>query len=524
MTAQDSDVLTSLNDYWDAVVEGKAAPSGTIDEAAEATIHYLHTHDETPMPDAAFAARLWQELMSRSHGYATPVGRYTHVSHRWSTQHFRAGRKRLLALLGTAAALVFVFVGFFGGLVPWDTHPSIASAQVVISRAQQAMRAITTTAISTAVVTETMEAWPGAAGLSALAGYTGTVSSVSTWWYSAPFHWRAEGHYLIPPHSPALIDGGTLAAAPFAPFPGVVVSDGHTIRSYDPGTNILKVVVLPHVGTNGIDVPFPLNALLGQTANSLSAVLQQANACYTPALHGNDVIAGQDTYVIDLGPSRCLLNSNSAYEVSGRRVLWIDKKTYFVLRSDLYKAGDPSTLLTRTSITGLQENPTVDPTLFTLTPPPGATVLDGSQRPSPTPTPPTPPTLDSLRRSLTYPIFVPTILPAGLSPSQPVVGDPAHTPGVSIAYHSNDGSTALLVLNGPLGCCLDADYRKGGGLVHLPGGIAAHLLLEEPQYGGPILWWDQDGTYIALSGPYLTGADLAKIAESMSKTADPYGS
>jgi hypothetical protein len=47
------------------------------------------------------------------------------------------------------------------------------------------------------------------------------------------------------------------------------------------------------------------------------------------------------------------------------------------------------------------------------------------------------------------------------------------------------------------------------------------LLNNEPQFGGPILWWQQDGTYIAVSGPHLTKDDLVKVAASMSKTATP---
>jgi hypothetical protein len=52
-------------------------------------------------------------------------------------------------------------------------------------------------------------------------------------------------------------------------------------------------------------------------------------------------------------------------------------------------------------------------------------------------------------------------------------------------------------------------------------GVTAYRLPNEPEFGGPILWWDQKGTYIALSGPKLTFRGLIRIAGSMSDTAVP---
>jgi hypothetical protein len=51
--------------------------------------------------------------------------------------------------------------------------------------------------------------------------------------------------------------------------------------------------------------------------------------------------------------------------------------------------------------------------------------------------------------------------------------------------------------------------------------LTAHLLNVQAAFGGPILWWEQDGTYVAVSGPHLTKDDLVKIASSMSATAVP---
>lgn len=135
-------------------------------------------------------------------------------------------------------------------------------------------------------------------------------------------------------------------------------------------------------------------------------------------------------------------------------------------------------------------------------------------------TPITPTILSSLRQTVAHAIFIPTNLPAGLVPQALAPSNP-NTPGVHIKYQTPDGTVALDVVNGPAGCCLDADPRKTGETLVLPNGISAHLLEHiEPQYGGSILWWVQEGTYVALAGPQLTRDDLLKIAASMSKTAD----
>lgn len=125
---------------------------------------------------------------------------------------------------------------------------------------------------------------------------------------------------------------------------------------------------------------------------------------------------------------------------------------------------------------------------------------------------PTPPSIEEARAAVDFPIFVPTDVPEGLVAEPPVDG--------RIDYHDADGVLQLTVLNGPEGCCLAADPRKGGEPVTLASGIEAHLLNIEPEYGGPILWWQQGGAYIALSGPDLTLDDLVRTAESMSPTAD----
>ncbi len=121
-------------------------------------------------------------------------------------------------------------------------------------------------------------------------------------------------------------------------------------------------------------------------------------------------------------------------------------------------------------------------------------------------------TLADARRSLPFPVFVPTALPSynTLVP---------YLPRFDGRLLTIDYAGKVLVINGPAGCCLDAAGKSGESLA-LPNHISAHFLQVGPQYGGPILWWQQEGTYIAISGPQLTKDVLVAIAASMSKTAD----
>lgn len=112
-------------------------------------------------------------------------------------------------------------------------------------------------------------------------------------------------------------------------------------------------------------------------------------------------------------------------------------------------------------------------------------------------------------------IFVPTAAPVGLAPQPPRSRDQI----VEILYLTKEQSIGLRVTNGPAGCCLDSDPGKAVGETLIRNGLTGHFLINQPEFGGPILWWQEGGTYIALSGPDLTKTDLLTVANSMSSTA-----
>lgn len=63
--------ITSLGRYWDELLHGRPADSDNLDPALAETIRQLHTRDDAPGADAAFAATLLanlEERMNTTHG------------------------------------------------------------------------------------------------------------------------------------------------------------------------------------------------------------------------------------------------------------------------------------------------------------------------------------------------------------------------------------------------------------------------------------------------------------------------
>lgn len=126
--------------------------------------------------------------------------------------------------------------------------------------------------------------------------------------------------------------------------------------------------------------------------------------------------------------------------------------------------------------------------------------------------------LGAFRGRAAHSIFIPTVVPEGITYARIKKGN-EENPIFLIRYYGQ--REIMNVLNGPAGCCLDSDPRKLGSTVRLANGISAHFLGGiQPEYGGPILWWVQDGTYIAVAGSYLTQESLLEVANSMSDTAE----
>ncbi len=132
--------------------------------------------------------------------------------------------------------------------------------------------------------------------------------------------------------------------------------------------------------------------------------------------------------------------------------------------------------------------------------------LAGATPPTSTPPTPAPP---------------PTALP---TPDAAALWSPGMTPTRVRAEGQvtvSEYASGLVMAAGPAGCCLDADPRKTGEPVALPGSTTGHYLAGDPATGGPILWWPQGHSYIALSGAHLTRDDLVRAATAMVQASLP---
>ena len=116
--------------------------------------------------------------------------------------------------------------------------------------------------------------------------------------------------------------------------------------------------------------------------------------------------------------------------------------------------------------------------------------------------------------------LIPTYMPAG--PDVDVTSSAACGAGSSacLSYRFRVGSARVLdVLEGPAGCCLDSVRTRAVPDVEIRPGIRAVYEPAAAQFGGPILWWDEDTergrAYIALSSPVLSEDELVRIANSM---------
>ncbi|MBI2954940.1 MAG: zf-HC2 domain-containing protein [Chloroflexi bacterium] len=478
-------------------------------------------------------------------------------------------------------------------------------------------------------------------------------SETHTWWQT-PNRWRRELKQTAPPEE-AMAE------------PDVSVSDGQSVWDTQAGGKGVTI----NAWEPQMDILHSLPAFeafkVGSTAdamNDLESLFHDLRVCYDPELLPEESVAGRAAYVVDLGPTKC--PSASAASMNGRRIIWVDKETFFQLKSEQYGVDPSQGIIVTSEVTSIRFNGDMDPQLFTFTPAADATVQDYRPKPAPSadefqyqieqiakqadfpvfipqyvprglkprqprlnptlgiqlayvppdeveksspdrligigivqqratsdminrwtqmaetvsignargwlrrgvrnadgtgsnssvlvlrdgtlvsigsfalspeellevaeslqqapgshaPLPnPGPQTLAEIRGRVSFPVFVPTDVPAGLTPEPPIGGERSIS-GVRINYHAADGGIQLTVFNAPAGSGMDADQRKSGQPIALPNAITAHFFDMQPQYGGPILWWQQDGAYVALSGPHLSKDDLIKIAGSMSNIAD----
>ena len=298
-----------------------------------------------------------------------------------------------------ATALVVVLVGF----ALWFGRREPVSAEEIMTKAQAAAADAASSGIrSFEMVEETVGSTQWGISLSQREeGIFGRTRSIRHAWFRAPDHWRYELQFSeLPGQGPD-------------PAPRVTAADGHTIWSYDPRGNALQIS-LGQLGGTGKKGDYGLYG-----AGSLDAALRGAGDCYRPSVVGQEEVAGRQAYVLSMGPTTC--PSAAAADMNGPVTLWLDKQTFFVLKTVLRNTADTQVMQTR-QVTSIRYNPELSDALFAFIPPPGARVLDNRPQPAPTAAE-FEQRLGALAQQADFPLFAPRDLPAGLAPRLPRADD-----------------------------------------------------------------------------------------------------
>jgi len=487
----DQEQADALERYWSALALGHDTRSYSLAPEMIDVVNRLEKGLSPPAPSHAFRQQLGTRI--DHHLQQHPV----------TSTELRKGHGRgLIAAAATLTAVAVILIAAFLGMAALSPPPHPASAAEVLYRAQEVIRVPTGGGTRSFKLTEQTEIWPGNSGLGGFAGMKTVVHITSERWYRAPNRSRTERRYRTRIVNPLVRNSYD--------YPTLEVSDGKTYSSYDARGRSVQTYRLFHGQSALFDLmPF------GRGARSVTAVLHSYKACYAPRLRGTGEVAGRGVFIVDLGPARCQSNSSNATD--GRLVLSIDRHTFLVLKSVLYDVYKHSLPYIINTVTRINYGVSIPNSTFTFKVP--------AIKPAPVATSVTVPraaTLTQLRHLLRFSIFVPTRAPSGLKPQAPQVSPGVDTV-VTIDYRDRRAHGELSVADGATLCCIDNDPRKYGVRVKISRGIMGHMLSFGTGFGGLDLWWEQEGTFVAISSPSLNKHELIGIARSMSRTAVPRG-
>jgi outer membrane lipoprotein-sorting protein len=395
-------VAEALDSYFDDLLRDTNATAPITKELDTQTVQLLRQvvlvergRAEDAIDATATKARVWQKVVTNAQAASRLRSRASDSRFRFS-QFFHRHWQRV------AIAAVCFFIAIGVSLYALASRTSRVSAQEIIEKAYAAATLPSTGRVQSFVLTETQRSVPANQRLNALGGLNGDEQIVNETkrWYEAPNRWRVEFQQTI-----LAADGSEISHSN-----SVEVSDGIGIWSYDPVQN--TVVVNPYdpavIGKDGV-------SLFGQNTGVLNDLLQQAATCFDPKVTGSASVAGRETYVIDLGPTKC--PSASAPEMNGRLVLWVDQETFFVLKQEQYSTDGTQVIMT-SEVSQVQYNAALDPSLFTFVPPAGAGISDNRPKSAPV-AGEYQKQLEQLAGQVDFPIFMPGYLPQGLEPRQP---------------------------------------------------------------------------------------------------------
>ena len=285
------------------------------------------------------------------------------------------------SLAGIAAAILIAFVA----LAMWTAQPASVNAQELLNHARSAASDLNSVKVkSFAMVQETFDVVADVPNVPPLGNTRGEIKT----WYAGPTRWRIEMQHETT-NQPQ--------------YKTLTVADGAAQFDYNVNENTVTI-------QNAESRSFPSPSVL-----SLDFLQQDMSNCYEPKVVGEETIAGRAAYKVDMGIAKC--RSAAAPELNGPHTIWLDKKTFFVLKSEI-RALNGNDITSSMQVTSIQYNQDLPKDLFTFTPPANAQVND--MRPKPAPgAQEYQAQLSALAQRVAYPIFAPTQLPNDLQPRAP---------------------------------------------------------------------------------------------------------
>lgn len=452
------------------------APRGLDPQLAE-TYKKMAAQLQPPDPSseftAALRARLERAAAVQKHQTIAPAPRRLFLP------------RRSFVIVGAVVVLALV------SLALWFSRPPSVNAEQLLERARNAANNLQTVGVNSFQMTQ--ESYMVLMDNPAKPP-TRSSTGVNKTWYDSPTRWRIESHYETTgqPASESL-----------------TVSDGAAQWDYNPSNN--TVMVQPVDPRN-----FPTPSVL-----SLDLLREDMSNCYEPHVVGTETVAGRPTYKVELGPALC--RSASAPELNGPHTIWIDRETFFVLKSEI-RAVNSDRITSAVTTTEVQYNPTLSADLFAFTPSANAKVNDLRPKPAPNAAQFTE-QLRVIAQQVAFPVFAPTASPNGLVPRAPqyneidsqveleyVPPDEASTntqadqKGIVVVEKLADyelvrawtDGAEPMDMGGNQGWLRRGDYDATTGL----GSNSAAMVL-------------RDGTLVSASSFEISAEDLVKVAKSL---------
>ncbi len=389
----------SLDAYLDDVARDPESPVPTALDSQTADVARLvvAAKNTIPLPDPAVQNRIWQDVLSGAQSPVLP--RPVIRVRRWPR-----------TLIGLAAALLVLILGV--GIWLSGTRP--VSAMDILARAAR---------VATDPATSGLQSYQGivqgtnyeySADLGRLPFAHEALYYV---WFQAPNKSRTEMYFRY--------DGVRRSKATPTPIPQVTLSH--------PDTEYLLYQIRGSDGSKGwyysresnmFDWTDPVFGIRPQAegplsqAKDISTLLQDVGrSAESVSLVGSDSVAGRAVYVVD----RIKKKDPADFIPYTHERLKIDQQTYITLGYELLD--DKGQPFSSWEYANFEVNPSLDASLFTMTPPAGAHVYDYRTAPDEA----------SLLRSwqqaaaqVPFPVYRPTNIPTRLKPSYALANTDAH--------------------------------------------------------------------------------------------------